>query len=423
MILHWIYFTFVLIHFFVEITSNPTQETIQLNAPGVGKTISLPLFTRSPNLDRTWIIESTPGTKISFQCEINLIGTKTGCAKNLFIFNDGVNEEEFCNYKHFILFSRENKAKLTVKLDDKGIGQATCLIQSITGPNANEYENVKSEEVDSSEHGVTPGGKSTNCPCGRANKEKRRIVNGKEGAVNEFPWLVQIHILHEIGPFIKYATSCGGSILTTRHILTAAHCVVAENTQIIAKPTNLILVLGEHYTQQKSRDKQMLTGERIFIGDQYLDKGLEYDDLAIVYTKETIIYNNIVGPICIEPRPLPVLHRNVIIMGWGLTEEGTPSPYMRKSKAKVMDSSICRMKPWDLCTATQPSSLCVGDSGGPLVWLNPETNRYSQVALVSKVRPDCKGEASASTLVSYYYNWIQAVIKATEPLFTTCHEV
>nr|QHB21560.1 venom S1 protease 15 [Platymeris rhadamanthus] len=399
-----------------------TEDILQLKAPGIAIKLQLPFGRRLPNYDHLWIIESTPGTKISFQCEITLLGTKAGCEKNVFTFNDGVNEEKLCNNIHFIVFSQQNKAKVRLQLDEIGIGKMECLVQSVTGPNPNEYENVISKEVDSSEHGVTSGAKKTSCRCGWANKATGRIMHGKEARVNEFPWLVHLHILHELGP-IRYATSCGASILTPRHVLTAAHCVVAQNTRVVAKPHNLILVLAEHNTQNKTPNKRMLTGEKIFVGDSYLDKGLEYDDIAIIYTKETIHYNELIGPICIEPKPYNILHRSLLIMGWGMTEEGAPSTYLRKAKAKVMDNSVCGMKPWDICTATAPSSLCVGDSGGPLVWLDPETNRYAQVALVSKVRPDCKGGASASTSVSHYYNWIQQVIKETEPSFATCHKL
>nr|AQM58417.1 venom s1 protease 46 [Pristhesancus plagipennis] len=398
------------------------EEVVKLTTPGIGKTLQLPEG-RLPNYDHTWIIESTPGTKISFKCELVLLGSRSGCDENSFTFNDGENEEKFCMYQNFILFSRKNQGKIRIKLDEKGIGRMHCLVQSITGPHANEYENVASAEVDSSEHGVTAAGRKTSCKCGWANKgSSSRIMHGKEARVNEFPWLVHLHILHEFGP-IRYATSCGASILTPRHVLTAAHCVVAQNTRFIAKPNNLIMVLAEHDTREKNNDKRMITGEKIFVRDLYLDKGLEYDDIAIIFTKETIQFNDIIGPICLEPKPFSLLHKSLTIMGWGMTEEGAPSPYVRKAKVRVMDTSICGMKPWDICTSTMPSSLCVGDSGGPLVYLDPETNRYSQVALVSKVRPDCKGEASASTSTSYYYDWIQEVIKETDSSYATCHKV
>uniref|UniRef100_A0AB38ZES7 Venom S1 protease 45 n=1 Tax=Oncocephalus sp. TaxID=2944721 RepID=A0AB38ZES7_9HEMI len=408
---------------FIDGIRSTEEELVKLKAPGIAQRIKKPMG-RFPNYDHTWILESTPGTNISFQCEISLQGGKKECGQNVLIFNDGVNEHKFCNFFVFELFSQTNNAEIRLKLDDKGIGGMDCLVQSVTGPNANEYKNIVSaEDEDSSEYGVTAGTKKTSCKCGWSNKGSGgRIMHGKAARVNEFPWLVHLHILHEMGPF-RYATSCGGSILTPRHVLTAAHCVVAENTRVVAKPGNLILVLAEHYTEQKNRDKKLLTGEKIFVKQLYLEKGLEYDDIAIVYTKETIEYNDLIGPICIEPKPSPVLHKNLIIMGWGMTEEGGPSNYLRKAKARVMDLSVCGMKPWDVCTATSPSSLCVGDSGGPLVWRDPETNRYTQVALVSKVRPDCKGGASASTMVSYYYDWIQEVIKENEPSFETCHKV
>ena len=53
---------------------------------------------------------------------------------------------------------------------------------------------------------------------------KMRIINGTETVKNEFPWQVGLIVHDELGVRIKYPV-CGGSIISSNTILTAAHCI------------------------------------------------------------------------------------------------------------------------------------------------------------------------------------------------------
>lgn len=56
--------------------------------------------------------------------------------------------------------------------------------------------------------------------CGMANKDDLadRIVGGSLAEPNEYPWIVAIMHMN------NNQIWCGGSIITTEHILSAAHC-------------------------------------------------------------------------------------------------------------------------------------------------------------------------------------------------------
>ena len=49
---------------------------------------------------------------------------------------------------------------------------------------------------------------------------KRRIIGGEEVIGNEFPWQVALVKKGLYKPF------CGGSLISDKHVLTAAHCTV-----------------------------------------------------------------------------------------------------------------------------------------------------------------------------------------------------
>ena len=62
-------------------------------------------------------------------------------------------------------------------------------------------------------------GGSCNCTCGETQRATR-IVGGEETEVSEYPW--------QAGLVSKGSSSvwCGGSLVSSKWVLTAAHCMV-----------------------------------------------------------------------------------------------------------------------------------------------------------------------------------------------------
>jgi len=70
------------------------------------------------------------------------------------------------------------------------------------------------------------------------------IINGQEASISQFPWQVFVQSeFEEKGEVI--VASCGGSILDSTHILTAAHCVDAEGTTITHPAEDFVVVAGD----------------------------------------------------------------------------------------------------------------------------------------------------------------------------------
>lgn len=58
------------------------------------------------------------------------------------------------------------------------------------------------------------------------------IPGGEEASIDQFPWLVLI----EYTKLGDIKTSCGGSLISGRYVLTAAHCLVGPILKLSGRP-------------------------------------------------------------------------------------------------------------------------------------------------------------------------------------------
>ncbi|XP_024919465.1 transmembrane protease serine 3 [Cynoglossus semilaevis] len=198
--------------------------------------------------------------------------------------------------------------------------------------------------------------------CGSRPQYSARIVGGNISKVGQFPWQVSLHHRSE--------HLCGGSIITSRWIVTAAHCVYG-----FADPSMWVVHVG--LTDQPDNGAQSLTVERIVYHANYRPKKLEYD-IALMKLTLPLIFNGFVEPIC-----LPNYGENFEagtlcwISGWGATEaDGEFSLSKHAAMVPLLSTKTCNQREvygglissWMLCAGYLEGGVdsCQGDSGGPL---------------------------------------------------------
>ena len=173
------------------------------------------------------------------------------------------------------------------------------------------------------------------CHCGQANR-RTRIVGGVETGVNEYPWQVGhkfgksrqsteiISLPLQVGLVWSQNSTltsfCGGSIITRRHILTAAHCTFDSFTGEVTAPASIQVLVGEHNTADSVADKRDVT--KIRTHPRYNDEIADYD-VAVLLLTSPLTFSSNIAPVCL-PASTQSLYTGQVatVTGWGLTSSG-----------------------------------------------------------------------------------------------------
>ncbi len=203
------------------------------------------------------------------------------------------------------------------------------------------------------------------------------IIGGQEASISQFPWQVYV----EGGPFKEegktFATSCGGSILDSTHILTAAHCVDIEGTTIQHPAAAFVVVSGDSNINELSSTAQVM-GVASIRTHPYYEASLEIKDDVAVLTLEAPLELSAATnaePISLVPADAtPAPGTTLGLSGYGKqngAESAQPDGKLYSTTLTAASSDACRSEVGLnsavlLCAESSNSSGCQGDSGGPL---------------------------------------------------------
>nr|XP_014277253.1 venom serine protease-like [Halyomorpha halys] len=240
---------------------------------------------------------------------------------------------------------------------------------------------------------------STNLTCNCGWQNLRRIYGGKETKKNQYPWMVVLSM------------GCGGSIITPYHVLTAAHCTNQRS------PIQIKVYVGLHYLDGRENPfLQIHLVYRIFQHEGYNDE-IVINDISILYLFTQISFHLKVGPVCLPHTQRNLEGKFIKVTGWGKTLNTGYQYVLREVDVQVISIEECQRE-WgiiqqtQICAYTRFKDSCNGDSGGPLVYEDPDTGRFTQVALVSFGPPNCGTDPapSVNTNVFAFVDWIQYVV-------------
>ncbi|XP_021694285.1 venom serine protease [Aedes aegypti] len=211
-----------------------------------------------------------------------------------------------------------------------------------------------------------PPNKCADCLCGRTNSG--RIVSGSETTVNKYPWMAAI---------VDGAKQiCGGALITDRHVVTAAHCIVNN-------PELLKVVLLAHDWSKNEPQRIISRLEWVAKHPEYkIDKYYIKFDVAVLKLATVLEMNDKLRPICMPDPAVPDKTYDVgTALGWGKTiEDGSLSKTLREVDLNILTNTDCKTKYYSpnlitddmVCAYAVNKGVCTGDGGGPLQIKNKE---------------------------------------------------
>ncbi|XP_059046580.1 trypsin, alkaline B-like [Achroia grisella] len=202
-----------------------------------------------------------------------------------------------------------------------------------------------------------------------------RIVGGNPTTVEEYPYMTNMQY-HLFG--LLWIQACGGSLITSRAVLSAAHCYQGD------RPSDWRVRVGTSYAASGG---QIIAVSELITHPDYQSSTF-LADVTIVRLASSAIFSNSVGVARIPGVTYVVPDgTTVTAVGWGTLAPGGPLPEQLQSvDINIINQEICAER-YDYLR-TQPGfqnaprvlddmlcagildvggkDACQGDSGGPL---------------------------------------------------------
>ncbi|XP_028041354.1 trypsin-3 [Bombyx mandarina] len=231
-----------------------------------------------------------------------------------------------------------------------------------------------------------------------------RIIGGRPAPPGKWPW--QVAVLNRF----KEAF-CGGTLVSLRWVVTAAHCVRRR----------LYVRLGEHDLLLRNYGELEMKVTEAVVHPRY-DPDTVINDVAMLRLPTSARPDLGHGIACLPNthQSLPP-HTSCIILGWGKKRptdvHGTR--VLHEAQVSTIQQGVCRRSYWQyaitddmVCAGRGRRDSCAGDSGGPLL-CRDRSNRYVLQGITS-FGDGCgkRGKYGIYTRTAGYVTWIKDVMNS-----------
>ncbi|CAB3245972.1 unnamed protein product [Arctia plantaginis] len=177
--------------------------------------------------------------------------------------------------------------------------------------------------------------------CGKVLKTRQlHLPYGSSTSEGQWPWQVAIYQQRSVD--LKYI--CGGTLVSQRHVVTAAHCVTRKRTMSLVHTKTITVYLGKFNLRLSVEGVQIRFVKGIRVHPEYNSTTFSRD-LAILELRSAADITDLVRPVCLWPEDEIGLE-NVVgqtgsVVGWSFEDSSLTNAELHLTEMPVFDHDTC----------------------------------------------------------------------------------
>nr|XP_015192395.1 PREDICTED: chymotrypsin-like elastase family member 2A [Lepisosteus oculatus] len=237
-----------------------------------------------------------------------------------------------------------------------------------------------------------------------------RVVGGEDARPHSWPWQISLQYTRNN----NWYHTCGGTLIASNWVLTAAHCISSSNTYRV--------VLGKYNLKESEPGSAAIRAAKIVVHENWNSYYI-WNDIALVKLQTPVTISDTIMPACLPDAGVILPNRApCYVTGWGrLWTNGPLADALQQALLPVVDHATCTQPDWwgstvkttMVCAGGDGQlSSCNGDSGGPLNCQGSDGSWevHGIVSFGSSLGCNYPKKPSVFTRVSAYISWINNVL-------------
>ncbi|CAF1288112.1 unnamed protein product [Rotaria magnacalcarata] len=266
---------------------------------------------------------------------------------------------------------------------------------------------------------------SSQCGCSAVQPAtvQSKIVGGYMARNNSWPWIVSLRRgKANDASTIPGFSFCVGALVSSKYVLTAAHCFATVSASQLPK---YFVVIGAVYINDTNEQRYQI--KTAIVHPNYY--ALTYEnDIALLELQDQVDFSDPrVGFICLPPNNLSTYPNEPLIgfaVGWGrLAQRGVASYTLQQVELPIISytnefcEKVVEKDSMQFCAGylNGTKDTCQGDSGGPLMILDTNSDTWVAAGITSYgygcAEVDRPG---VYTRVSVYRDWIDTQMNSAD---------